>query len=64
MSLFIVAIIGVGALALGLALAYLPMRLLLTQMAKNITAPIRDLIQRQRERRAIARQTAERRKAM
>ena len=64
MSLFIVGIIGVGALALGLALAYLPMRLLLTQMAKNITAPIRDLIQRQRERRAIARQTDERRKAM
>jgi hypothetical protein len=45
------------ALALGLALAYVPMRLLLGQMARNVT----QLIQRQRERRRVARGTPDRR---
>lgn len=45
------------ALAIGLALAYVPMRLLLGQMARNVT----QLIQRQRERRRVARDTPDRR---
>ena len=45
------------ALALGLALAYLPMRLLLGQMARNVSS----FIQRQRDRRRVARETPDRR---
>jgi hypothetical protein len=46
------------AVALALALAYLPMRLLLEQMARRVTA----YIERQRERRRNLRHTADRRK--
>jgi len=45
------------ALAIGLALAYVPMRLLLGQMARNITT----FIQRQRDRRRVDRDTPDRR---
>lgn len=45
------------ALAIGLALAYVPLKLLLGQMARNVT----QLIQRQRERRRVARTTPDRR---
>jgi len=46
------------AIAIGLALAYVPLRLLLGQMARNVT----QLIQRQRERRRVARTTPDRRR--
>jgi hypothetical protein len=46
------------ALGLALALAYLPIRLLLSQMAKGISA----FIERQRERRRVDRGTPDRRK--
>lgn len=46
------------AIAIGLALAYVPLRLLLGQMARNVT----ELIQRQRERRRVARTTPDRRR--
>jgi hypothetical protein len=45
-------------LAVALGLAYLPMRLLVGQMARNI----RQFIQRQRDRRAVARPTPDRRR--
>jgi hypothetical protein len=45
------------AVAVALALAYVPMRLLVGQMARNI----RVLIQRQRDRRRAARGTPDRR---
>jgi hypothetical protein len=45
------------ALCLGLALAYVPMRLLVGQMARNITS----FIQRQRDRRRVERGTPDRR---
>jgi hypothetical protein len=45
------------ALAVALALAYVPMRLLLGQIARNVT----QLIQRQRDRRSAARGTPDRR---
>ncbi|HEY2829556.1 MAG TPA: hypothetical protein VGJ88_05505 [Thermoanaerobaculia bacterium] len=45
-------------LLLALGLAYVPMRLLLGQMARNV----RSFIQRQRERRAVRRGTPDRRK--
>lgn len=45
------------ALILGLALAYVPMRLLVGQIARNVSA----FIQRQRDRRATERGTPDRR---
>jgi hypothetical protein len=57
MSLLITAVVIVLALALALALAYVPMRLLLGQMARNVS----NFIQRQRDRRREARTTPDRR---
>ena len=48
-----------AAVALGVALAYLPMRLLVSHIAANV----KQFIQRQRDRRRIARETPDRRKA-
>jgi hypothetical protein len=62
MSTLVILIIAAAAMVLALALAYLPMRILLTHMAKRIAQPIRDFIQRQRDRRALERNTPERRK--
>lgn len=55
----IVLVAVLAAVALGVALAYVPMRLLLGQMARSV----RVLIERQRERRRLARTTPDRRKA-
>ena len=60
LTIITISAVGVG---LALLLAYLPMRLLLARMAKNIAAPIRAFIQRQRDRRALERATPDRRKA-
>jgi len=57
MSSLTTLIVIILALAVALALAYLPMRLLLAQMARNVT----QLIQRQRDRRRVARDTPDRR---
>ncbi|HEY8131321.1 MAG TPA: hypothetical protein VII12_05475 [Thermoanaerobaculia bacterium] len=62
MSQLVILIIAASAVLLALAMAYLPMRILLTQMAKKVAEPIRDFIQRQRDRRALARGTPDRRK--
>ena len=59
MALLITLGVIAVVLVLTLALAYLPMRLLLAQMARNV----RNFIERQRERRAVARGTPDRRKA-
>ncbi|MCU1349735.1 MAG: hypothetical protein JWO56_2765 [Acidobacteria bacterium] len=58
MSWLITLLIIAAAIGLGLALAYLPMRLLISQMAKNV----KQFIQRQRERRQQNRDTPDRRK--
>jgi hypothetical protein len=57
MSLLITVVVIVLALALALALAYVPMRLLLGQMARNVS----NFIQRQRDRRRVDRSTPDRR---
>jgi uncharacterized protein YqfA (UPF0365 family) len=62
MSFVLTIAIAAAALVVALLFAYLPMRLLLAQMAKQVAAPIRELIQRQRDRRAMARGTPDRRK--
>ncbi len=47
-----------AAVVLGVGLAYVPMKLLVVTMARNV----RQLIQRQRDRRILARGTPDRRK--
>ncbi|HKO59141.1 MAG TPA: hypothetical protein VJ276_24960 [Thermoanaerobaculia bacterium] len=59
MSSVLTILIIAAALVLGLALAYIPMRLLLTTMARHV----RQFIQRQRDRRTQSRETPDRRKA-
>ena len=59
--MLVVIAISAIAVALAIFLAYLPMRLLLGRIAKSVAAPIRAFIQRQRERRALARTTPDRR---
>lgn len=59
-TLVAVAVALAAALLFGLALAYLPMRLLVGQMARNV----RGFIQRQRERRRMARATPDRRREL
>lgn len=56
-SILTLAVIA-AAVVLGIALAYVPMRLLLAQIAKNVSS----FIQRQRDRRQTARTTPDRRK--
>jgi hypothetical protein len=57
--LLVLLVVAVG-IALAIALAYVPMRLLMAQMAKNV----QQFIQRQRERRHLARDTPDRRKVI
>jgi hypothetical protein len=57
MTLVAVVLALAAGLAVALALAYVPMRLLLGQIARNVT----QLIQRQRDRRSAARGTPDRR---
>jgi len=61
-SLLVILVIVSAAVLLALGLAYVPMRLLVATMAKHVAQPIRDFIQRQRERRAMDRATPDRRK--
>ncbi|MEA2463784.1 MAG: hypothetical protein QOJ98_1531 [Acidobacteriota bacterium] len=56
-TLAVVVLALVVAVAIGIGLAYLPMRLLLGQMARNIS----NFIQRQRDRRTAERGTPDRR---
>ncbi|MGN6184414.1 MAG: hypothetical protein ACTHQM_12255 [Thermoanaerobaculia bacterium] len=57
MTMLVLGIALILALAVSLALAYVPMRLLIGRMAANVTT----MIQRQRDRRRIARDTPDRR---
>jgi hypothetical protein len=58
MSAIVVLIIAALAVVLALGLAYLPLRLLVGHIARNVHA----FIQRQRERRTVDRATPDRRK--
>jgi hypothetical protein len=60
MSSIVVLLIAALAVVLAIALAYVPLRLLVEHIARNI----RELIERQRERRTSGRETPERRKAI
>ena len=56
--MFITLLVIAGALVLGIALAYVPMRILVETIARNV----RQFIQRQRDRRQKGRETPDRRK--
>ncbi|HEV7570675.1 MAG TPA: hypothetical protein VGQ21_04175 [Thermoanaerobaculia bacterium] len=58
MSTIVVLVIAALAVILALGLAYLPLRLLVGHIAKNVRA----FIQRNRERRTVDRSTPDRRK--
>jgi hypothetical protein len=58
MSSITTILIVAAAIALGVVLAYVPMRLLLSHMARTI----QQFIERQRDRRRAARETPDRRK--
>jgi hypothetical protein len=58
MSAIVVLIIAALAVILAVALAYVPLRLLVGHIARNV----REFIQRQRERRTVDRDTPDRRK--
>jgi hypothetical protein len=60
MSTILFFVVIALAIVFAIALAYVPMRLLIEQMAKNV----RQFIQRQRDRRALARDTPDRRKVI
>lgn len=57
-SAVITLVVIAAAIALGIALAYVPMRLLMSHIARNV----REFIQRQRDRRSSSRDTPDRRK--
>jgi hypothetical protein len=57
LTLLAVILALVVAVAIAIALAYVPMRLLLGQMARNV----QQFIQRQRDRRRVDRDTPDRR---
>lgn len=59
MSSAIVTLLVIAAcVALGIALAYVPLRLIVSHIANNV----KEFIQRQRDRRSVARDTPDRRK--
>jgi hypothetical protein len=58
MSAIVVLIIAALAVILAVGLAYVPLRLLVGHIARNV----REFIQRQRERRTVDRDTPDRRK--
>ena len=58
MSAIVILIIAALAVVLAIGLAYLPLRLLVGHIARNV----REFIERQRERRAVGRATGDRRK--
>ena len=58
MSSIVVLVIAALAVILAVGLAYLPLRLLMAHLARNV----REFIQRRRERRTVDRITPDRRK--
>jgi hypothetical protein len=58
MSTIVILIIAALAVVLAVGLAYVPLRLLLGHIARNV----REFIERQRERRSVDRATGDRRK--
>lgn len=60
-STLLIALFGILAVVLAVALAFVPMRLMLYAIAKNAQTKVRQFIERQRERRSVPRSTPDRR---
>jgi hypothetical protein len=58
MPTIVILVIAALAMILAIGLAYVPLRLLVSHIARNVRA----FIERQRERRSVERATADRRK--
>lgn len=56
------ALIALAALMIALLLAFVPLRLVLDMVARNVVQPVREFIQRQRDRRTVERGTPDRRR--
>ena len=54
-------VIAIAAVLLALLLAFVPLRMVVAYVGKNVVEPVRAFIERQRDRRAIARETPDRR---
>lgn len=63
MSIVIVTIVSILAIFVALALAFVPIQLALKFIGRNVAAPIRRLIERQRDRRHAKRETPDRRRS-
>ncbi|HXI14211.1 MAG TPA: hypothetical protein VNM92_16435 [Thermoanaerobaculia bacterium] len=57
-----VALVAVIAIVAAIALAFVPLKLMVDGIARNITEPIKRFIERQRERRSSSRDLPDRRK--
>ena len=63
MSTIAVALISVAAVCLALLLAFVPLRLMLDFMSRRVAQPIREFIQRRKDRRTANRESSDRRVA-
>lgn len=63
-STLAVLLVALATMVAAIALAYLPLRAITYVIGRNIVAPIRNYIERQRERRRARRETPDRRKVM
>jgi hypothetical protein len=61
MSSLVTVLIAFSAVVAAVALAYLPLRVILDLMARNLAIPIRAFIERRRDRRLARRESPERR---
>jgi len=57
-----VALVALVAIVVAIALAFVPLKLMVDGIARNITEPIKRFIERQRERRQSSRDLPDRRK--
>lgn len=62
-SMLLIAVFGILALVLALALAFVPLRLMMYAIAKGTAARVREFIKRQTERRTAPRESTDRRKS-
>lgn len=61
MSTIAVTLIAVAAIFVAIALAFIPLKLVVAFIGRNIAGPIKRFIERQRERRASRREGVDRR---
>lgn len=63
LSLIVSIAVVVAAVLLGIMLAYVPLRLALNTISRQLTGTVRELVKRRADRRRVRRSSPERRKA-